>query len=281
MDKTGTLYIVATPIGNLGDITARAKQTLAEGDLIACEDTRHTKALLSHLGVSTRMLSVHEHNERERVSTIAEKLNEGMSVALVSDAGTPLISDPGYHLVHELSEAGHEIVPVPGASAVIAALSASGLPSDRFIFEGFLPAKSQARKKALAQYTNETRTVIFYESTHRIVPSIEDAIAQLGAERQGCIARELTKRYETIKRGTLAELKAYLLEKAEHQKGEFVFMLAGAEQAMSQDDAEADRMVDKIAEYLPLSKATALAAELTGQKKKPLYQRAIARQERE
>lgn len=196
--EQGTLYIVPTPIGNLGDITERAVQVLSQVDLIAAEDTRHTGRLLSHLNISTRTFALHDHNEQQKAQVLAEKLSQGQSIALVSDAGTPLISDPGYHLVNQCRAAGLRVVPLPGACAVIAALSASGLPSDRFSFEGFLPPKSKGRRDKFLELAKVERTCIFYESPHRIMDSLDDMLAILGEERQVVLARELTKTFETI-----------------------------------------------------------------------------------
>ncbi|MGB1092022.1 MAG: 16S rRNA (cytidine(1402)-2'-O)-methyltransferase, partial [Oceanobacter sp.] len=205
-----TLYIVATPIGNLSDLTERARQTLNSVDLIACEDTRHTQKLLQHLGLHKPLISVHDHNERDRVEHIRNELVAGKNIALVSDAGTPLISDPGYALVQVLREEGFSVTPIPGPSALITALSAAGLPTDRFIFEGFLPHKSNARKEMLESAAQEPRTLIYYESRHRILASVADMIEVLGEERQACIARELTKTFETWYRGSLGEIQSLI-----------------------------------------------------------------------
>ncbi len=226
---SGTLYIVATPIGNLEDITVRALRVLKECDLIACEDTRQTRKLLDHAGISKPMVSYHEHNESERTTELIEKLKSGAKIALVSDAGTPLISDPGYRLVAGAVEAGIAVVPIPGVSAAIAALSASGLPPDSFRFSGFLPPRGAARKKALEEFANETATLIFYEAPHRIIEALEDIEAVMGSRRV-VVARELTKIHEEFLRGTAAEIRA-TLDARPSVKGEITILIAKQEGA--------------------------------------------------
>lgn len=275
--NSGVLYVVATPIGNLSDITERAKQILATVDVIAAEDTRHTGRLLQHLNIKNKLISLHDHNERQKTSTLIDKLDRGLNIALVSDAGTPLISDPGYHLVHGVREKGFNVIPIPGPCAMIAALSVSGLATDRFTFEGFLPAKSTARCKQLETLLNESRTLVFYESTHRIVDCIEDMQKIFGLERQATIARELTKTFETVFTGSLSSILNWMRADNDQQRGEFVIVVSGSDKAMTILESESDRIVDIIATKLPLSQATALAADITGERKKALYQRALER----
>lgn len=276
----GTLYVVATPIGNLDDMSARALKVLAGVALIAAEDTRHSVRLLQHFGIETPLAACHEHNERDEGSRFITRLLAGDDVALVSDAGTPLISDPGYHLVRQARAAGVKVVPVPGACALIAALSAAGLPSDRFIFEGFLPAKAVGRRARLEQVKEEPRTLIFYEAPHRILECLEDMEAVLGGERPAVLARELTKTFETLKGLPLAELRAFVAADANQQRGECVVLVAGwsapqDDQAISSD---AMRVLDLLLAELPLKRAAALAAEITGVRKNLLYQAALDKQ---
>ncbi len=268
------LYVVATPIGNLADISTRALQVLAQVDLIAAEDTRHSARLLQHFGISTRLVACHDHNERSQGIKLVEELLAGKSIALISDAGTPLISDPGFHLVQQAREAGIRVVPVPGASAVIAALSVAGLPSDRFVFEGFLPARSSARQAKLQLLVQETRTMVFYEAPHRIVETLLDMTQVFGASRRGVIARELTKTFETVESGELAELASWVAADSNQQRGELVVLVAGAEPVSQADklDAEAQRILLLLAAELPLKKAAALTAQVTGARKNLLYQ---------
>jgi len=273
-----SLYVVATPIGNLADITHRAIEVLQSVALIAAEDTRHSARLMSHFNIKTPMISVHDHNERQRVATIVNKLAEGESVALISDAGTPLISDPGFILVRAVREAGFKVVPVPGCSALITAISAAGMPSNNFIFEGFLPAKRTGRRSQLEQIANDTRTVIFYESTHRIIDSLEDMQAVLGADRYVVIARELTKTFETIHGDKLSALIEWIKADHNQQKGEFVVLVSGAEPAEEtgfSDDTL--RILDLLIDELPVKQAAALTAKITGTKKNALYKEALER----
>lgn len=273
----GCLYIVPTPIGNLADMSERALQVLAEVDLIAAEDTRHSGQLLQHFALHKPMFALHEHNERQRAATLISKLQEGQSIALVSDAGTPLISDPGYVIVQACREAGIRVVPLPGACALITALSAAGLPTDRFCFEGFLPAKPQQRRNALNALKVEPRTLVFYESPHRIVATLADLGQCFGAERHVVLARELTKQYETFLVGSVAEVAAKLAADPNQQRGEMVIVVAGAQ---AQTDAEQElnqalQTVQLLRAELPLKKACALAAEIHGLRKNQLYQLAL------
>ncbi|MEY3037463.1 MAG: rRNA ((1402)-2-O)-methyltransferase [Pseudomonadota bacterium] len=269
------LYVVATPIGNLGDLSPRAQQILAEVDLIAAEDTRHSGKLLQHFNIKANLISVHDHNERQRASLIIDRLAAGESVALVSDAGTPIISDPGFVLVRAVKEAGFEVSPVPGCCAFVAALSASGMPSDRFSFIGFLPAKSGARVKALEALADRQETLIFYESTHRIVESLKDMAQALGDQRRVCVARELTKTFETIHTDTLGAVIEWMLADANQQRGEFVVIVEGAEPVETLLTQDAIRVLELLAAELPPKKAAALAADITGANKKELYQHLI------
>lgn len=278
--QPGTLYVVATPIGNLDDISARALRILREVALIAAEDTRHSARLMQHFGIGTPLAACHEHNERDQGGRFLARLEAGEDVALISDAGTPLISDPGYHLVRQARAAGFAVVPVPGACALITALSAAGLPSDRFIFEGFLPAKAAGRRARLEQVREEPRTLIFYEAPHRILECLEDMRAVFGGERQALLARELTKTFETLKGLPLDELCAWVAADSNQQRGECVVLVAGwqapeGEEAVS---AEALRVLDLLLAEMPLKRAAALAAEITGVRKNLLYQVALTRQ---
>jgi len=273
--ESGVLYVVATPIGNLSDLSERAIAVLTEVDLIACEDTRHTQKLLQHLGVRKVLMSVHDHNERDRIQQVAEHLTAGRSMALVSDAGTPLISDPGYPLVEALRAMNHKVVPVPGPSALITALSAAGLPTDRFVFEGFLPHKAGGRRERLAPLANETATLVFYESKHRIIETLTLMAEAFGEQRQACVARELTKTFETFYQGTLAEL-IDALQADEHQtKGEFVVMVAGNPAPATATAFDTDKLFRLLLAELPPKKAAAILADLTGENKKALYQQAL------
>jgi 16S rRNA (cytidine1402-2'-O)-methyltransferase len=270
--QAGRLWVVATPIGNLDDLSPRARGTLAEADLIAAEDTRHSAALLQHAGIATRCIALHEHNEREISIELVERLSTGAQIALISDAGTPLISDPGFRLVRAAREAGITVSPVPGACAAIAALSAAGLPSDRFVFEGFLPAKSGARRTHLQSLRNETRTLIFYESSHRIVETLDDLVAVFSGERRAVVARELTKLFETVLDGTLADLAARVLADPNQQRGEFVVLVAGAlEDAAAARLGEGRRVFELLRKELPPGRAAKLAAEISGASRKQLY----------
>lgn len=276
----GSLYVVATPIGNLDDISARALKLLREVSLIAAEDTRHSQRLMQHFGISTPLAACHEHNERDEGSRFIARLLAGDDVALISDAGTPLISDPGYHLVRQARAAGINVVPVPGACALIAALSAAGLPSDRFIFEGFLPAKATGRRARLEQVREEPRTLIFYEAPHRILECLQDMEAVFGGDRPALLARELTKTFETLKGLPLAELRQFVESDSNQQRGECVVLVAGwsAPEGGEMISSEAMRILDLLLKEMPLKRAAALAAEITGERKNVLYQIALEKQ---
>ena len=281
-DLTGILYIVATPIGNLQDITQRALDTFTQVDLIAAEDTRHSGLLLSHYGIKKPFFALHDHNEQEKAHILVEKLKQGSHIALISDAGTPLISDPGFHLVRQCREAGIRVVPLPGACAAITALCASGIASDRFCFEGFLPAKSKARKDKLENIAEEDRTLIFYESTHRILDTLEDMQSVLGDDRYIVLAREITKTWETITGNTIKNLREWLLEDPNRTKGEMVLIVEGKPKSDNNDEIspQAVKALELIAEELPLKKAAAIVAELYGYKKNALYQFGLAHLEK-
>lgn len=276
----GSLYVVATPIGNLDDMSVRALKVLREVTLIAAEDTRHSSRLMQHFGISTPLAACHEHNERDEGSRFITRLLAGDDVALISDAGTPLISDPGYHLVRQARAAGIPVVPVPGACALIAALSAAGLPSDRFIFEGFLPAKAVGRRARLEQVKEEPRTLIFYEAPHRILECLQDMEQVFGADRPALLAREITKTFETLKGLPLGELRAFVEADSNQQRGECVVLVAGWTPPEDEDviGAEARRILDLLLEEMPLKRAAALAAEITGVRKNLLYQVALDKQ---
>lgn len=277
MNKQCALYIVATPIGNLSDMSQRAIDVLRNVSVVAAEDTRHSAKLFSHHDVSTPLISYHDHGGSVQVERILRRLREGDSVALVSDAGTPLICDPGYRVVSAVRAEGFSVVPVPGACALVAALCASGLPSDRFIFEGFAPAKKGARLSFFEALAAEARTLIFYESTHRICDSVTDMAAAFGQDRRCVIAREITKSYETFLSGRLTDVKSILEEDSNQRKGEFVVMLEGKpKEPASEDISEAAKStLNILLEELPLKQASSLAAKITGSKKNKLYQWAL------
>ncbi|WP_241622305.1 16S rRNA (cytidine(1402)-2'-O)-methyltransferase [Rosenbergiella australiborealis] len=279
--SVGTLYIVPTPIGNLADITQRALTILASVDLVAAEDTRHTGMLLQHFAINARLFSLHDHNEQQKADVLINKLQQGESIALVSDAGTPLINDPGYHLVTRCRQAGLKVVPLPGACAAITALSASGLPSDRFCYEGFLPAKSKGRRDALRGLVEEPRTLIFYESTHRLLDCLTDMVAELGEDRHVVLAREITKTWESIYGAPVAELLAWVQEDDNRRKGEMVLIVAGYQSQEETLPIESLRTLALLQTELPLKKAAALAAEIHGVKKNALYKYALAQQSAE
>ena len=270
----GTLYIVATPIGNLGDWSQRAQEILAKVSLIAVEDTRHSSKLLSHFGIQTKMFAYHEHNEKAASEKLLARLRSGESIALISDAGTPLISDPGYPLVSQAHAEGIRVSPVAGPSAVVAALSASGLPTDRFVFEGFLPNKSQARRSRLEILKTDTRTLVFYESPHRVVDTLADISSVFGAERVAVMARELSKTFETIKQASLQTLVEWVAEDQNQSRGEIVLMVHGAE-ASGPDNAEVERVLTILLKSLPVKEAATLAAEIMGGKKNAMYEQAL------
>lgn len=272
MTERGCLWVVATPIGNLDDLSPRAAEVLRGAALIAAEDTRHSAALLARAGSHVPTMALHEHNEQARIESILARLAGGEDVALISDAGTPLVSDPGFRLVRAAREASYRVSPVPGPCAAIAALSAAGLPSDRFVFEGFLPAKGGLRRTRMAELASESRTLIFYEASHRIAAMLDAAVDVFGARREAVLAREMTKRFETILSGSLAELAGRVAQDADQRRGEFVVIIAGAtgEDADAQI-AEGRRVFALLREELPPARAAKLAAAVTGAPRKALY----------
>jgi len=274
--NSGTLYIVATPIGNLGDISARALDVLTQVDMIACEDTRHTQKLLSAFSVKNKTLSMHDHNERQRQDYIAQLLQEGKSIALVSDAGTPLISDPGFHLVRHCRSLGLAVSPIPGACAAISALSVAGLPTDRFSFEGFLPSKSGARQSTLLALENEPRTMVFYDAPRRAIDTIKDIVSTIGGERYVVIARELTKTFETIHSDTAENLLAWLEQDANQLKGEMVLIIEGYKANPDEISADVIKTLKLLLAEMKPKKACAIVAEIYGVKKNALYDVALS-----
>lgn len=278
----GRLYVVATPIGNLGDLSVRAREILQTVSLIAAEDTRHTGVLLKHFGILTPQLSLHDHNEQQRASEIIERLRIGASVALVSDAGTPAISDPGFELVRAVAAAGLDIIAIPGPCAAIAALSVGALPTDRFCFEGFLPARGGARRKRLESLASEVRTLVLYEAPHRVRDTLEDCATVFGGERSATVAREITKLHETIYRGSIEELLARATADADFGRGEIVLLIAGAPQSGESDERGADghggaldRTLKILLAELPLKQAARLAAQITEARDNEAYKRAL------
>ena len=273
-----TLFVVATPIGNLQDMSPRALQVLKDVRLIAAEDTRHSARLMQHFGIDTPMTACHDHNERDKGERLVERLLAGDDVALISDAGTPLISDPGYHLVRQAREAGVRVSPVPGACALIAALSAAGMPSDRFAFEGFLPAKAHGRRQRLQALAAEDRTWMVYEAPHRLLECLQDMQQVLGGERRVLLARELTKTFETLRAAPLAELVKWVAGDSDQQRGECVLVVEGAPAPQADEVGdEALRVLDLLLAELPLKRAAKLASEITGVRKNLLYQIALER----
>jgi len=271
----GILYVVATPIGNLGDLTPRAREVLASVALIAAEDTRHTRQLLQTCGIGTTLTSLHEHNEAQKSAELVARLAQGDSIALVSDAGTPLVSDPGFDLVAAARRQGIAVVAIPGACAAIAALSIAGLPTDRFVFEGFLPAKTAARRERLGQLAREERTLIFYEAPHRLAEVLRDLTQIFGAERRASISRELTKRFETTYSGTLAELSTAAENDSDMARGEIVIVVSGAPAAAAPLELNADALLRALLQDLSPSQAAKIAAHLTGGKRSELYEAAL------
>ncbi|WP_444900066.1 16S rRNA (cytidine(1402)-2'-O)-methyltransferase [Microbulbifer sp. VAAC004] len=266
------LYIVATPIGNLADMVPRAIEVLQCADLVAAEDTRHSQRLFSHFNIDTPLMAYHDHSDGKRTGQILQRLEQGQTVALISDAGTPLISDPGYRLVREAREKGIRVVPIPGACAFVAALSAAGLPSDRFSFEGFLPAKSGPRERALQELASDSRTLVFYEAPHRVADTLQAMAEIFGAEREAVIAREVSKAFETFQLMPLGELVNWVRSDSNQQRGEIVLLVRGAERRHDNElDGEAQRVMTLLLAELPPKKAAAIAAEITGVKKKALY----------
>lgn len=272
--SSGTLYLIATPIGNLGDISQRAISVLKEVDVIAAEDTRHSQHLLNHLGIRGRMRAYHEHNESRQAIQLIDALKQGDAIALISDAGTPLVSDPGYRLVELAHQHDIKVVPIPGACAAIAGLSAAGLATDRFVFEGFPPAKSGARLNYLASLKNEERTMVFYVSCHRIVETLADMKQTFGNEREATYLRELTKAYETIRKSTLVALYEWVSEDELQRKGEIVLVVAGAEHEKSSDRA-LNNILSILTDELPVKQAAKIASRLTGVNKNDLYKAAL------
>jgi len=272
MQTPGTLHVVATPIGNLGDLSPRALEVLRTVSAICAEDTRHTRQLLAHFGLERPLLALHQHNEDAQAEQLVARLQAGDSLALVSDAGTPLVSDPGFRLVRAARAQGVRVSPVPGACAAIAALSVAGVPSDRFVFEGFLPAKGGARRDRLEQVAAETRTLMFYEAAHRIEETLADMATVFGAERRAVLARELTKLFETVLDGSLSDLRARVESDPNQRKGEFVVIVEGAGEDADARIREGRRLFAKLGEYLKPSQAAKLAAELSGAPRKALYQ---------
>lgn len=268
----GRLWVIATPIGNLDDLSPRAAEALRSAGLVAAEDTRHSAPLLARVGSTARLVALHEHNERDVADRIAQAVLAGENVALIADAGTPLVSDPGFRLVRAVREAGGVVSPVPGPCAAIAALSVAGLPSDRFVFEGFLPSKSSARRERMRALASESRTLIFYESSHRIAESLADAVAEFGAAREAVLARELTKLFETIIAAPLAEILSRVQTDPNQQRGEFVLLVAGAaDEDADAQLAEGRRVFALLREELPPAKAAKLAAAISGAPRKALY----------
>jgi 16S rRNA (cytidine1402-2'-O)-methyltransferase len=273
----GRLAVISTPIGNLGDLSPRARDELAAADMVAAEDTRRTGQLLTTLGLSRPLVSLHEHNEHERIDELLEKLRAGARIALVSDAGTPLLSDPGFELVRRVAQEGMSVVAVPGPSAITAALSIAGLPTERFSFEGFLPARLGERRTRVAELAAEARTLVFFEAPHRIAESLEDMAAGFGNSRRAAVARELTKVFETVYRGTLSELAVQARSDANFTRGEITVVVEGAPRAAADaaPHAELDATLTVLLTELAPSKAAALAAKLTGAKRNDAYARAL------
>jgi len=276
--NTGSLYIVATPIGNLGDMVPRAIEILQSVSRIIAEDTRHSKKLLQHFSINTPLQSFHDHSSTQEAEAVIQRVLAGESIAVISDAGTPLISDPGFPLVRLAHQHGIPVVPVPGACAATVALCASGLPTDRFWFEGFLPVKTAARQQRLSELGALQATLVFYEAPHRIVELFDDLVQVLGAERRCCMARELTKQFETIRTGTISEIKTFIEGDANQQRGEFVVMVAALDKHASKElDDESQRVLDVLLEELSVKQASALAAKITGKSKRLLYDAALGK----
>lgn len=278
MTQSGTLYIIGTPIGNLKDMSTRAIETLRSVHLIVAEDTRHSLPLLKHFSINIPLLSLHDHNETQRTAPLLKRLQQGESIALISDAGTPLISDPGYSLVHEVKKCNVRVVPIPGPCAAITALCAGGLPTDRFIFEGFLPKKLSLRKSRLMALQAEERTMVFYESPHRLENFLKEALAIFGRERLAVIARELTKLYETIKQDTLSVLANWIMQEKNNKRGEFVILIAGKKHEKIPEETaynHLEQILKILLETLPLKQSVIIATKITGFKKNVVYNAAL------
>jgi len=278
--SSAALFLVATPIGNLGDISSRALEVLQSVDLIAAEDTRHSKRLLQHFAIDSRLIAYHEHNEAQQTPVLMGRLQRGQSVALISDAGTPLVSDPGYRLVQAAYQQAIRVVPVPGPCAAIAALSASGLPTDRFVFEGFPPARQGARRNYLQTLEAEQRTLIFYVSCHRITDTLSDLRDVFGGQRQAVLARELTKTYETIRKESLNDLLEWVTNDHDQQKGEIVLLVEGAHDRGSERQRLVDGLLPILVEELPVKQAATIASRVTGLNKNDLYKQALGLKEK-
>ncbi|OGO90077.1 MAG: 16S rRNA (cytidine(1402)-2'-O)-methyltransferase [Coxiella sp. RIFCSPHIGHO2_12_FULL_42_15] len=270
----GTLYVVATPIGNLQDMSLRAVEVLKHVDCIAAEDTRHSQRLLMHFGIQQRLVSLHEFNENKRVEEMMRRLTAGENVALISDAGTPLISDPGFPVVAAAHAARIPVIPIPGPCAAIAALSASGLPTHHFVFEGFLPPKGEKRLKRLQTLALETRTLIFYEAVHRIENLLQLLVEKFGSDRMACVARELTKKYETVRQAPLGEL-LHIIQQPEQQKGEYVIIVAGASEKSPTSETECHHLLEILLSEVSLKQAVKLAQKITGESRQKLYDGAL------
>ncbi|MGB2466370.1 MAG: 16S rRNA (cytidine(1402)-2'-O)-methyltransferase [Porticoccaceae bacterium] len=279
-NQSGTLYIVATPIGHLGDMVPRAVETLQSVSVIACEDTRHSKKLLDHFSIDKPCIAYHDHADKKSSHNILKRLGRGEDVALISDAGTPLISDPGYRLVSEARQQGYSVIPVPGACAAIAALSVAGLPTDKFKFMGFLPAKSTQRKTALAAIKGGTETMVYYEAPHRIADTLADMAEVLGADRDAFMAREISKTFETYLQGSMAELLELVQADSNQQRGEIVLVVAGAASEPDLVSVDAEKVLGLLLKELPLTKAASLTAKISGGDKKQLYQLGLSLQQK-
>jgi len=274
-NRTGVLTIVATPIGNLNDMVPRAVQTLQSVSLIACEDTRHSKKLLNHFNIDKPCVAYHDHGDRKMTESLLVRLENGEDIALISDAGTPLISDPGYRIVAEARARGITVSPIPGACAAVAALSVSGLPTDRFLFCGFLPAKTGQRKTSLNEYKGSTETLVFYEAPHRILDTVVDMVKVFGQQRLGFLAREISKTYETYLQGTLEQLRQQISLDSNQQRGEIVLVIAGAEEKTASTSVSAEKVLKLLLKELPASKAASITAKICGADKKAIYQAAL------
>jgi len=279
-NSSAALFLVATPIGNLGDISSRALETLKSVDLIAAEDTRHSRRLLQHFAINTRLVACHEHNEEQQTPVLIERILKGESIALVSDAGTPLVSDPGYRLVQAALKQNIRVVPVPGPCAAIAALSASGLPTDRFVFEGFPPAKQGARQNYLQALQSEQRTLVFYVSCHRITDTLRDMESVFGGNRQAVLARELTKTFETIHKATLNELAEWVEHDQNQQKGEIVLLVEGVQEQGDEKQKLLNKLLPILVDELPVKQAATIASKVTGMNKNDLYKLALRLKEK-